>query len=161
MAVEDSVAADQLRAFIERIEQPAARVDYVVDTIEPSRGLTANRMHRAFNLAAIVLGVDYEVAKLCLRRAWLGRTVDARALVGRLTPHAVGFVYRATSQAYPGWVKIGFSSDPKKRAVALGRRYGAPVQMQSVVAGTMLQEMAEHSRLSASRMTGEWFREAA
>lgn len=157
----DNIAASQLRSFVERIERTEDRLTYVLETVQHCRGIAPQRMHRAFNLSAIVLGVDYDIAKACLRKAWAGRLDLALPLVGRLSENSVGFVYWAKSSAFPGAVKIGFSRDTEARSRALSSRYGAPVVMHAVVPGTMLAEMAEHCKSRSRWVEGEWFREAA
>jgi hypothetical protein len=154
----DSVAADQLRAIVERIERPADRLDYVLHRLNYCRGISPQAMNRAFWLASRVLSVDFETCRRIVRLAWLADASGMMDVIGPLSPRIPGFVYLAKLEGQHDRVKIGFTTDPGKRARALSSNYGRPVHIFETFAGTMLDEHVAHCDRRAARLEGEWFR---
>lgn len=151
----ESVAHDQLRAFIERVERPADRLAYVMSRMEHCRGIDDPSLSRAIRLAGEVLGVEYATA----RRITHDAMFDAARVdwIGPLRPSVIGFVYLARLDGRPNLVKIGFSQDPPRRERELSSGLGGVTIFRTFI-GTMLDEHAAHCDRRSLRMSGEWFR---
>lgn len=154
----NSLTAERLRIFVERIDRPADRIAYLVDALDQCRDISGRTMSRAFGLASRVIGVEYDVGRMAMMKALVGFTAEAEALCAPDVGRVCGFVYRASIQSMPSAVKIGFSTKLSNRLAALASIYREPVTLLSAEPGTMLDEHAEHCRLHAQRITGEWFR---
>lgn len=152
----DSVAQDQLRAFVERIESPFGRVEYVLDRAGRCRGVSQPMMSRAYRLASEVLNMPYDAAKMLCMIGWLGGEVDY-AGVGPLLGSVVGHVYLARRPSEPRLVKVGFSTDIERRERELS--IGGPgLRIFKTFLGTMLDEHVVHCDRRHLRVEGEWFR---
>ncbi len=141
--------------FVENISDPDDRLSYVIDRIQPCRGISGFVIHRAMRLASEVLGVSYEIGSRIVQRAFIG--IWDTSQVGSLNPSAVGFVYIARMQHTLEMVKVGFSRDVDRREREL--RTGAPgLKIFARFVGTMMDEFAIHCDRRALRIEGEWFR---
>lgn len=63
----------------------------------------------------------------------------------------VYFVYCA------GFIKIGYSKNPRLRHMGLNNGWPLPVILLHVLPGSIADERALHARFAAARTTGEWF----
>jgi hypothetical protein len=152
----DSVAQDQLRAFVERLETPYGRVEYVIDRVRRCRGVSERTMSRAYRLAGEVLNMPYHRAQLFCVLGMIGGDLDYSA-VGPLRGDVVGYVYLARRASEPGVVKVGFSTDPERRERELS--IGGPgLRIFRTYVGTMLDEHVVHCDRRHLRVEGEWFR---
>lgn len=156
----ETEAAKALRS---RIEEPRARLTYVLEHFNRCRGIRAPVTHRAFNLAAEVLSTDYEAAKYLMRVGMFPWSFDRARfdLIGPIRDDVIGFVYRARIVGDLTKFKIGFTRQPEIREQQLSREHGRAVRIESMEVGTMLEEHAAHCEHKDSRIVGEWFEERA
>lgn len=68
----------------------------------------------------------------------------------------LGYIYLIQLGEH-GPVKIGYSSDPKKRLDALQIGAAEPVYLRALVAGAHHEEQALHRKYDEFRLRGEWF----
>lgn len=153
----DTVAQDQLIAFVRRIERPVDRLEYVMRRLDKCRGISPRTMSCAFFLASRVLRTDYETTKRICRLAQLADASGMLDEIGPLADRIVGFVYLARMDGVADRVNIGFTSNIAKREAALSRIYGKRVEILDTVPGTILDEHVAHCVNRASRLEGEWF----
>lgn len=68
---------------------------------------------------------------------------------------ARGYLYRAIDSE--GFIKVGFSMDPRERVRTLSATRKRPVTLLGVTPGDRKAEARLHRRLSAWRQRGEWY----
>ena len=156
----ERVAKDHLKAFVERIQRPADRVEYAVPLLGECMGISPRVAHRAYRLAAELFGAPYWLASIAVSRAMVGDNSRLLEIARPLSADVVGFTYAVRTAVFPGRVKYGFTREPERRAIELAGVFGAPVSMGDLTPGTMLDELALHCRNHHRNIFGEWFRDA-
>lgn len=70
------------------------------------------------------------------------------------SPHPDGHVYFLTDGEV---VKIGFSSNPKKRVGSIQTGHAKPLTLLGTIVASVMDEMSIHELFSDLRVRGEWF----
>lgn len=68
-----------------------------------------------------------------------------------------GFVYLARCDLFPHIVKVGWTSQPNRRATGLSSEAGTPVTLESVRPGTLADETIDMLSRRADHISVEWF----
>lgn len=97
-------------------------------------------------------GGDDEIYSLCGERC-LERVMVA---VDRDTSRAQ-WVYFMRPAGLAGPIKIGWSTDPARRARVIGKHQGFPLDVLGRVHGARHLESVLHRHFAADRLGGEWF----
>lgn len=168
-----SVAADQLRSIVERLADPDGRLSYVCERLLPYAGDKTLFGDRAFKAGAVIWGCPVPavrhrveaVAKhgsLSAYLAWLDKPPSiGRPRFGRLPVSAVGYVYKARVRDFPHIIKIGFSSNPKRRMGTLRTESLLHHDLEEFTPGTLLDESIQHLEHRAWSLDREWFLDIA
>jgi hypothetical protein len=84
-------------------------------------------------------------------------TGEPRLKVGPLPAWAVGHVYVLRVASHPDVAKVGFSRRVMERIDDIRAKAKTALELESVHAGTLLDEQKWHRRLASSHIVGEWF----
>lgn len=183
----DSVAQDQLQAFVRRIESSPrlaagspddlivmlqdreTRLTYSIAPLVPLLPRLVPNADRAFVEAGRLMGCTTDTA-VHRARAWQRKgslaAVDAAHSswaggplwhVATLDKERGGYVYGMSAVDYPGIVKVGFSRDPEVRCQQLQRDHGVALKLLTYVPGTMLDEHLLQVAMAGQSLANEWF----
>lgn len=169
------VAREQLRAIVDRIiwdtvfwSRGKRRGDFkglseiVAKSLRNCLGKSSRDTNRAFLLASVHLGWDYEFTKRTMRNFLISDSRDLDLL--SIHPEKSGFVYFA---AYPEngempdfrFIKIGFSRKPHERIKQLRKKaFGQELELINVFPALMIHEHELHILLREYHSGGEIFR---
>lgn len=180
----DSVAQDQIRAFVDRsltergisgdlsaaITGKLDRLHYALDRMVARRRVDSLAITHARRPASELIGArNGELrsrVKSVARRgsveaslAWLNEwmtTMEPWA-VPALNPEWLGHVYVAASEDFPGIYKVGFSRNVDERMRALGYAFRTPMRFVLSFPGTMLDEHLLQHDMRQFSLANEWF----
>lgn len=179
----DSVAQDQLRAFVEALRRPGidtpaqlavaigdrdARHEHALGRLLDFDRHAPIAIQRAVVAASELLGISTETAfhriKTWNRRgsfagaikalSWLPGTVWP---VDPLTAAQVGYVYGMQAVDFTGIVKVGFSLDPERRLRDLQSAHKINLELVTAVPGTYVDESIIHHAMRLHSLANEWF----
>lgn len=179
----ESVAQDQIKAFVDRIVRPGiSRPSQLAEAINDrdarlehclARLIGFDRhaplyIDRARIAAGPLLGCSSETvihrAKVWKRRGGLRGALKSLDWMPGIVwstpdilPGLVGYVYGMTAVDFPGVVKIGFSADPHRRLRELQSEHGISLRLVCFVPGTRVDESLVHYDMRAHALANEWF----
>ncbi len=110
--------------------------------------------------ACRLLGLSWaDTQKVYTDAYWYGYRRAAEAWhkhFAKPDPRFVGHVYLAEAENEPAVRKIGFSTNPEKRARSLTRQLQKPISIIATMPGSRMHEWAIHESLLNPRLPAEW-----
>jgi hypothetical protein len=142
-----------------------AHVRAVVDALPMfARGDDEWEGRRTHSIACRLLGIGWTyIFKAIQDTRDFGADVAGAAWCKDMRPadqRVVGSIYLAAAEADPDLIKVGFSTNPQKRAKSLSREAGSHCSLIATFRATMLDEWAIHCALIRKAVFTEWYRRA-
>jgi len=179
----DSVAQDQIKAFVERILRPGivrpsqlaaaitdrdARLEHCLARLVEFDRHAPLPIQRARSAAGSLLGCTSDTvvhrASMWKRHGSLQGALKALDwMAGAVWPvpelpdDLVGYVYGMVAADFPGIGKIGFSADPHRRLRELQSAHRIALRLVAFVPGTRVDESLIHNEMRAHALANEWF----
>lgn len=181
----DSVAQDQIKAFVDRIlrlkeevkaadaiemlRPKMARLEYVIAPLAEIGCFSTVASDRAVTAGARLLGIKNDTlrhrAQMSRRKGSVENAVLSISewMDGDIWPVPefdrdwIGNVYVMAATDFPGIFKVGFSRDPKQRLRSLSSAHHINLSLIFSRIGTELDEHLVQHRLERFRLANEWF----